>query len=125
MIVKLLAIVCGILLTLLPFFMKASKKLKTILIIVGTAFIILSYKDLRDTSKLQSLSDAKIDSLDRSLKRANNKIDNIDNSIQKFGLKISGDSIIKINNTFVDNSSTNVKSENQKGGQTAGTITNY
>lgn len=128
MVIKILAITCGIILTLLPFFIQASKSLKTALIIVGLFFIGFSGFDIYITSETEAKNSRTIDSLGIKIstiaKRDSATMAHLENSINKFGLKISGDSVIRIT-TFVTNSTTNVKSEHQKGGQTAGTIINH
>ncbi len=104
---------------------QSKKWKKALLWSVVSIWVIAVILDIWNINNSETDNKKNLASITLELKNANNKIDNIESSLRKFGFKISGDSIVKINNTFVDNSSTNVKSENQKGGQTAGTINNY
>lgn len=125
MIIKIFLVLSGILLTLLPFFISRTKRVKVWLVIIGVFFLALSSIDIYQTKNAEMNANMTIDSLSIKLDITKAKLEKIDSSISKYGLKISGDSVIKSNNLILENSTINVKSENQKGGQTAGTINNY
>lgn len=109
--------------------MQSSKYFKVTIVSVGALFLIFSGIDLYITSKTENKNTKAIEVLSDKIttiqKNNNSTLAKIDSSVLKFGLKISGDSVIRINPTFVNNPVTNVSSKDQKGGQTAGTIINH
>ncbi len=109
--------------------MEKNKIIRIIAIIFGSTFLIFSYIDIRNTNQNEVKFEQKIDSLSTSFsnKRKSDSLffAKIGNSLKPYNLKIQGDSVIPTTIIFVDKYSTNVKSENQKGGQIAGTIINH
>lgn len=112
-----------ILFTMAASFIKNKSWKFTTMAICGIIFIVLvAYQSKQE--------DAKEATYKSQIANIISKVTNIDSSLRKHNLKISGDSVVPIKNfniKFVEsnNNSTNVSSNNQKGGQTAGTITNH
>lgn len=127
MLIKLIVILCGVMLAVLPIIIKINRYFKWIIVSIGIVFLIFSGIDLYNTSKIETANRSAIDSLASKITRietkASNTLSSIDSSIRRFGLKISGDSVVHLP-TFVNNVNSYVSSKDQKGGQTAGTIIN-
>ena len=92
---------------------------------VGFFILLFSIWDIYLTNKNENDHKKKVDELSNQIRDSDRsdsiRYAKIDSSLREYNLKISGDSLIKLANK----TSFNVKSENQKGGQTAGIINNH
>jgi hypothetical protein len=91
--------------------------------IMGAAGILGLCKSEKEKNQSETDHKKQLDSVASVFIRSHNadsiRFDNIDSNLYKFGLKFNGNDIVPINDNSV-----NVTSNNQKGGQTAGSIIN-
>lgn len=101
---------------------------KYIIASIGIFICVFSIWDIINTSRKDQQQDQLVNNLIKKIdeiKKADSaNFVKLNSSLEPYNLQISGDTVRKINTTFIDNS-IHVKSENQKGGQTAGSIVNH
>lgn len=132
----------AILIILIPLIKEARKegKKSTIYIIFLSASCVGLFflgKDKIDRDRVKDLNynrdrisySNKMDSLVGDVKDVKRKEDSIisqiDSSLKTYKLQLKGGKVVPINITFENNQSTNVSSNDQKGGQTAAKIVNH
>ena len=124
MTIKLIALICGIILSSLHLFVLNKKKLRVITLIICIFFLTASTLDIISTNKIEEQNFKLADSILTINKKNHQSLQKIEKSLNNYNLKLIGDRVVPIilNNS---NQTFNINSLNQKGGQNAAYINNY